>query len=699
MSRELHIDFETRSTLDLRKTGVHAYAAHPSTDLWCACYAFDDGPVQTWRPSHVYPPRDIQDHVESGGKVFAHNAAFERILWKHVLTPRHGWPPVQIEQWYCTMAMALAMSLPASLGEVAKAIQLPVEKDESGHALMMRMCRPRSVAEDGSITWWDVPEKIEKLIGYCAQDVVVERALHGQLVSLRPSEQRLWWLDQRINDRGVFVDAEFCEAAKKVVADTIKRLNAEMRDVTNGAVTGVTKVADLTAFVKANGIEVESIAKKLLEELIARSDLPPAVRRALEIRQEGGKSSVAKIDALLRGRSPDGRARGLLQFGAASTGRWGGRRFQPQNLKRPDESTDVPAAISDVRRGIPAHALEWAYGPPLSIIGDCIRGMVVAQPGHKFYVADFVSIEGVVLPWLAGEEWKLEAFRKYRRGEAPDLYIQSYCKTFGVPLFGKKDPRRQVGKVMELASGFQGGHGAYLRMGASGKRLEELTAMVREATPADVWNEAAEKYDKGQHSFAVRHGITRDQWIALRIVIDAWRDAHPAIRTFWGDLGEASIQAVKNPGKTFSCGEGKIAYKKQGSFLWCRLPSGRALCYPYPRLEMARMPWGGQRLQLICKGVDAITKQWGDCKLYGGLLAENVTQAAARDLLAEAMVRCEAQGYPTVLHVHDENVAEVPEGHAGSLDEFVRLMELVPDWAVGCPIAAEGWSGDRYKKG
>lgn len=694
MASDLHIDFETRSTLDLKKVGVHAYAAHPSTDLWCACYSFDDGPVERWHPRHTFPPRDIQDHVESGGRIYAHNSAFERTIWRLILAPRYGWPLPAVEQWYCTMAMALAMSLPASLDQASRAVSLPFEKDEEGHRLMMRMCRPRSAHPvDGTVVWWDVPEKVERLTAYCTQDVVVERALGDRLVPLRESEQRLWWLDQRINDRGVYVDDEFCEAAKIVVADTVKRLNARMKEVTGGAVSGVTKVADIVAFLWKQGVLTKSIAKGELADLLTRSDLPPAAREVLELRQEGGKASVAKINALLRGRCPDGRARGLIQYHAASTGRWGGRRFQPQNLKRPDETTDVPAAIEAIREGIPSRAIEWAFGPPLDIVGDCIRGMVVAEPGNKFYVADFVSIEGVVLPWLAGEEWKLDAFRAYRRGDAPDLYIQSYCKTFGVPLFGKKDPRRQVGKVMELASGFQGGHGAYLRMGASGKRLDELTVMVRANTDKHVWAEATDKYKKGAN------GLERDQWTALRIVIDAWRAAHPCIKQFWFDLEEAAITAVREPGKTFCAGDfGRpVRYKKQGSFLWCQLPSGRALCYPYPRLENVLMPWGKQKLSLVCKGVDPLTKQWCDQKIYGGLLAENVTQAVARDLLAEGIERCEAAGYATVLHVHDENVAEVREGF-GSLEDFVAIMEVVPAWAVGCPIAAEGWEGTRYKK-
>jgi DNA polymerase len=732
MTPTLHIDFETRSAVELKSAGVHVYAEDPSTDVWCAAYCVDDGPIGLWTPQDACP--NVIAFIRDGIPIVAHNASFERTIWKHILTPRYGWPEPKLEQWRCTMVQALAMSLPASLDNATAAVGLPNMKDMDGHRLMMRMAKPRKRNEDGTFTWWDDAERRERLYAYCKQDVTAERELGARLLPLRPSELALWHLDQLVNDRGVYVDEEFCTAAKKVVDQWLRHLNKEMARGTDGLVSGVTKVSDLAEFCNGKGVPVDSVDKKTIAGLLARPDLPDEVRFALEIRQEGGKSSVAKINTLLAGRSYDNRARGLTQYHAASTGRWGGRRFQPQNLKRPDEETDIEAAIAAIRSGHTARTIAWLHGPPLSIVGDCIRGMVVAEPGNQFYVADFVSIEAVVLPWLAGEQWKLDAFRDYRAGRAPDLYIQSYCKTFRVPLFDKKDPRRQIGKVMELASGYQGGHGAYLRLGATGKTLDTLTEQVKEiATPA-VWKAASDKYVVTRAL-----GLNQDQWAALRIVVDAWRAAHPAIKQFWFDLQDAALKAVQTPGETVHLGDDGdrplLQFKKQGSFLWLRLPSGRALCYPYPRVQMSDMPWDradpewtacetedeakhlfgdkvvrfdpeqkrvlayvpDQRPGVVCKGVDAYTRKWGDCHLYGGLLAENVTQAVARDLLAEAMVRCEAAGYEAVLHVHDELVVEVPEGF-GSLEEFTALMETVPAWAEGCPVAADGWQGNRYRK-
>ncbi|MEY3774700.1 MAG: hypothetical protein RLZZ129_1480 [Verrucomicrobiota bacterium] len=373
----LHIDFETRSTVDLKKTGTYVYAEHPNTDLWCAAYAFGEEPVALWLPGQPCPPR-VADHVAEGGTLIAHNAAFERVIWKHILAPRHGWPEPAIEQWRCTMVMALAMALPGSLENAAGAVGLDLAKDMEGHALMLRMARPRRIDALGNPVWWDVPERKERLFAYCRQDVEVERQLEKRLLQLRPSELALWHLDQKINDRGVHVDVALCEAAKRIVAAVTERLNAEMAAVTDHEVSSCSAVSQLTAWVRSRGVATDALAKDDIDELLA-TEIPDDVRRALELRREAGKASVAKIDALLRGMNADGRARGLLQFHAASTGRWAGRRFQPQNIKRPElEGDDLTEAIRAVRTGN-ADLVEALFGPPLSVVGDCLRGMIDAQ--------------------------------------------------------------------------------------------------------------------------------------------------------------------------------------------------------------------------------------------------------------------------------------------------------------------------------
>jgi DNA polymerase len=666
----LHIDLETRSTLDLRKTGAYPYAKHETTDIWCACYAFDDGPVKTWMPVHHDISRDGEDifeHIEAGGIIYAHNAAFERTLWTHLLGPRYGWPIPKTEQWRCTMIQCYAMALPGALGDAAAAVGLDLSKDEAGHRLMMQMCRPRKVLPSGPV-WWDVPEKIERLIAYCLNDVEVERQLHKRLRELKASELELWHLDQTINDRGVYVDVHLCDAAKTVVAATTGRLDAEIREVTEGFVSRCSNRNQLVQWVRAQGVDAESIAKGQIEELLADPELPPHVHRALTIRRESAKASVAKIDALLRGMCPDGRVRGLLQFHAASTGRWAGRRFQPQNLKRPDmeKAEEVDEAIALLLAEPDAELIEIVYGAPLSVVGDTIRGMIAAPKGKKIVSVDYAGIEARVLPWLAGEKWKLEAFRDFDRGIGHDMYCITAGRILGKhPTEIGKPDRLVYGKVPELALGYQGGVGAFLTMG-------------------------------------VNYGVKLEKAVVEKIR-DDWRAANPKIKSLWHDLEHCAIRAVQDPGSTWRIAD-KLAFRKAGSFLFMRLPSGRFLAYAYPEIREKEMPWIDERTgkpvvkeALSYMGVNSYTRRWERCWAYGGLLAENATQAAARDFLADAMPRVEAAGYPIIMTVHDEIVSEVDEGF-GSWEEMAEIMTTLPAWGADCPIAADGWQGARYRK-
>lgn len=692
----LHVDFETRSTVGLKKAGAYVYAEHPTTDVWCMAYAFGNGPVEIWRMGEPMPEA-VADHISAGGIMYAHNAAFERAIWHHIMTGRYGWIEPTVDQWRCTMSYGYAMALPGKLEHMAAALGSAAQKDMAGHRLMLAMSRPRKRRKgepekdsngQAIIYWRDKPEDVARLHDYCKSDVEAERTSDKRLVRLRPFEQRLWHLDQDINDRGVHVDVELARRMQAIVEHQQAALDAEMARVTDYAVSAGTNVIQLKEFLKARGVElgeklnkktmayVDTLDKEAIVQILARPDVPDACRRALELRQEASKASVTKVDALLRGMSPDGRARGLMQYHAANTGRWGGRRFQPQNLKRPPEDFDCDGAIDVILRydtATAVAALDSMFAAPLDALSYILRGLIKAPPGKKIVAADFTSIEGVVLPWLAGEQFKLDAFRRYIAGKGPDMYIVAASGIYGIPVeqMSKKThpAERQIGKVAELACGYGGGVGAFQVMA---------------------------------HGYGVKVSDTKADEIKT-----AWREAHTNVVKFWKALENAALDAIAYPGKVFAAGD--IKYRVVGSFLWCQLPSGRALCYPYPAIRPVMTPWGEWKdavtfktqpnqsnfRKIVDDGTN--TSVWARISTYGGGLAENVTQAASRDLLAEAMFRLEDAGYPIILHVHDENVSEVDEDF-GSVDEYEEIMSELPPWAKGLPVACSGFEGERYKK-
>jgi DNA polymerase bacteriophage-type len=697
--RSLHLDCETRSPVNLKTTGAYVYFDHPDTDLWCLAYAFDDEPVQLWTPGEPCP-EDIAEHINNKGRLVAHNASFERLAFIKILGPRYGWPVPKLTQWYCTMAVALAQALPAGLENACTVTQTAIQKDAKGGRVMKQMSKPRRPRKGepaDALLWWDDAARLQTLYDYCMTDVEAERLLEKRLRPLSDFEQRIWWLDQEINDRGVAVDIELCEAALRIVDEQRERLDREMRQITNGEVAGTGAVNQIKAFLKdIEDLDVgESLAKDTVVELLIRDDISPRARRVLELRQEGSKTSVAKIDALLNGTQSDGRSRGLLQYHAASTGRWGGRRFQPQNIKRP-VIEDVNSAIEIVRTGS-LDLVEAMYGNALGVVGDCLRGMVIAPKGRKLLAADYSNIEGRVLAWLAGEQWKLEAFQLFDQGKGPDLYKLAYAKAFGLDPDDVDKGQRQVGKVMELALGYQGGPGAFQAMAVGygvkvGDQWDELKAAASDRV--------LDRVKDGWESRGKSSGMDGRTWCAAELLKTLWRDAHPCSVGFWHEMEKAAIAAVKHGGEYEV---GKIRFRKEGSFLFMELPSGRELAYAFPKIDKLATPWRDENDEIVYKdtlyfkGTDSVTRQWKVQTTYGGSLVENACQAVARDVLADALIALDAYGYQTVLTVHDEIVAESSE-RSGTAEHFSELMTVLPDWADGLPLVAEGYEDRRYRK-
>lgn len=709
---KLHVDVETRSEVDLKKAGVHVYAEHSSTEILCAGYAFDDEAVRTWRRGH--DPSHFRAALEDADEVHCHNAAFERMVINGAAGRKLGLPSLFVKQMRCTMVAGLALGLPGSLEGMAPAVGLDIRKDQAGHRVMLKMCKPRKPRkhEAAGLYWHEDPADFDKLVAYCAQDVAVEREIEKRLLPLSPNELELWFLDQRINDRGVLVDVELAEGAKRIVAKVAKELDKRMKIVSRDEhgmprVRGVTDLSGLMAWARAGGFpDLDSLAKDRLAALLTRDDLPPQLREALQIRQEGAKASVAKIDTLLRSRGSTGRARGLLQFHAANTGRWAGRRFQPQNLKRPETPDAAMSELCDIlRTGEWGPAEELCFGPALSAVGDSIRGMVVSGAGYDLIAADYANIEGRVLAWEAGEAKTLDAFRAYDAGTGPDLY-----KITSAGITGKriedvtKAERQATGKVPDLAMGYQGGVGAFLAMAKTyGVQAADYYDLLRSTAP-DHFKAATDAYaGRGRSS-----GVALQTWVAAETIKLGWRAKRPKTVAFWADIEKAAIGAVQTAGRVFTVGP--LRFKKAGSWLFMRLPSGRAMAYPYP--EAREVPYFGKtKLALTYKTVPdplkpfkvltesdgSINMRWARISTYGGMLAENATQAIARDILAKGMQNLEMGGYHVVLHVHDEAVAEV-RSDFGSEAEFCRLMTDLGPFYDGLPVTAESFRARRYRK-
>lgn len=664
MSR-LSGDLETYSEVDLKAAGLHNYATDKSTGIHCFSFGFAESNIQTWREGEPFP-EVVREHIASGGIFTAWNAAFEIALINECATKKYGWPRLPVEQVRCSMAAAYAMGLPGALENVAPALGLEQRKDAAGKRIMLQLAAPRP---DGSFwRYWDDPEKFERLYSYNRQDVRTEMAVLDRIMELSPEEQELWQLDYKINQRGVLVDLAAIDKGISLAEQEQKRLNRAMLEATGGVVGKCTEVQLLVKWIKSQGVEIKGAAKADVLDALS-GELPPQVEAALRLRQEAAKTSTKKLYAMKARASADGRVRNLHQYHGAATGRWAGRGIQVQNFPRtrPDVK---PADVEDIIANLDKRDyVDTMYGPCMDALADSLRGMLMAAPGCELVAVDFSAIEARVLAWVAGQEEVLDIFRTHGK-----IYEHAAAGIYHVLLEEVTKAQRQIGKVAVLALGYGGGVGAFQSM------ARNYNVKVPDAEAEQI---------KG-----------------------AWREAHKKIVNYWYRLEDAAITAVLEGGRHTAGAPGReVTFLKNGSFLWCRLPCGRPLCYPYPEIREVMTPWGDLKQALTymteldssqrksTKVLDdpAAHGAWQRISTYGGSLAENVTQAASRDLLASAILRFSQRDASIILHVHDEVVIESPKG-AMSVKDAERIMCELPEWAAGLPVGAEGWAGPRYRK-
>lgn len=690
----LFADLETFSPLNLPQVGSFRYAEDCEILLWG--YAIDNEPARVWdctNPQTKEMPEALAKalkEVQAGErKIVWHNG----MMFDTVVLAAHGYH-IPLEMIVDTMVIAYQHGLPGALGDLCDVLSMPTDKakDKDGKRLVQLFCKPQpecyKVRRHDRYT---KPEDWIKFVNYCRLDVEAERELFKALPKWNCTEweHRLQVLDAEINRRGMQIDVDLAEAAVELSERNKKLLAEETQRQTNGEVGAATQRDALIDYMaREYGWKIDTMTKAELEKRVDDPSVPEPVRELLKLRLMSTKTSIQKFKALLRRVNKDGRIRGGLQFrGAARTGRWGGRGFQPQNLARPTmPQREIDFAAAVLKDG----TFECFYEDPSSVLPNLLRGEIIAPAGKKLIVADYSNVEGRVLAWLAGEEWKLQAFRDFDAGHGHDLYKLAYARAFGVKPEDVTKPQRQIGKVLELALGYGGGAPAFARFAkAYGIDLSDMAEYVKSTAQRAVWLEAVDGYpyfvEKNRTG-----GLEREAFIACDVLKRLWRKTNPKIVQFWANVGQAVQKAIVS---RESVRVGYVAFARTESFLVIRLPSGRLLCYPSPKTNP-----GVGKDSFTYMGVNQFSRKWEKIESYGAKNVENITQAVACDLLSEGLLRMDAAGYKTVLTIHDEAITEAPDTDEFTFKKMEHLMSTLPDWAPGLPLVAAGYEAYRYRK-
>lgn len=644
--RELSIDIETYSSVDLNASGVYAYASAPDFTILLLAFAFDceDVSIIDLARGESIPDDLLYELTNPETVKTAFNANFERTcLSKYLNRPM---PP---EQWRCTMVQAMELGLPGSLSGAAAALGLSEQKDSQGKACISYFSKPCKPTKTNGNRVRNLPrhnsEKWEIFKSYCKQDVVVEREIKNKLRSfpITAGEQKLWECDQKINDRGIGVDLNMAKNAVMFSERHKRQCTAEAVRLTG--LDNPNSVTQLKNWIENRTEEtLESLDKKAVDSLL-RSTSDLLLKRVLELKKAMSKTSNKKYDSMLEAVCEDGRIRGTMQFyGANRTGRWGGRIIQPQNLPQ-NHINDLEAARQIVCEG-DYELFEMLYDVP-STLSELIRTALVPSSGRRFIVSDFSAIEARVIAYLAQETWRLKVFE-----DGGDIYCASASQMFGVPVVkhGVNGHLRQKGKIAELALGYGGSVSALESMGA------------------------------------LEMGLSEDE---LQPLVDAWRASNPNITAFWRECQDAAMSAINDTPQRINCG---ITFYKKSGILFIGLPSGRALAYAKPQIGTNR--FGSPSITYM--GVKS-RGTWERVETWGGKIVENIVQAFARDCLAESMLRLEKRGYEINFHVHDEVILDVPIG-VSSAKEIASIMGEPIEWAQGLKLRAEAYETPFYKK-
>ena len=691
---KLWLDTETYCETPIAN-GTYRYIE--DSEVMLLTYAIDDGPVECVDfTAGEQLPLDFIEAAASAVEIWAQNSMFDRnVMKKHF--NELDW---SIERWRDTMVQAYSNGLPGALAKGCEIMQLASEdsKHDDGKRLIQLFCKPRpknmALRRATRLTH---PGDWQAFKDYAVSDVSAMRAFHKKMPKNNyPNGGELanWHLDQVINDRGFHVDMELVDAAIATVKSEKVRLAAEAKEATEGFLDATTQRDKLLEYIlREHGVALPDMTKDTLTRRLDDPNLPDGVRELIANRLQATSTSVTKYAKLKKATNDDGRCRGTIQFlGAKRTGRAAGRTFQPQNLPS--------------RGLLPAGETEWGVAllkdgsatgsvPNLTrLLTSSVRAVLRAPFKRKLVVSDLSNIEGRVGAWIAGEAWKLQAFRDFDEGVGEDLYTLSYKRAFNKPADHKcTTPQRNIGKVMELMLQYQGGVGAFVT-GASGYGfdLEKLADEIYDTLPRATRDEAASFFIWAEKQGLPMYSLSRKAYVTVDVLKRLYRQANSNIQDMWARLESAVKLAIAHPGRTYAAGK-LLKVRRHKAWLRIRLPSGRFLNYPAPKLTLK-----GKKSTITFMGDNPYTRQWSRLSTYGGKLFENVCQAIARDVLYWAMPRAEAAGYPIVLHVHDELVTETPDKKDFTHAKLSGILAAGEDWTEGLPLAAAGFESYEYKK-
>lgn len=661
---EVVLDFETASGADLKEVGAHRYSEDITTEILCLSFD-DDGRITTWQPGDS-TERLCELASDPDVLFVAHNAGFEKAVWRNIMVKLYGLPDVPNKRWDDTLAACAMRAIPLDLDRSTIVLRLATHKDKEGSAFTKKLSKPnRKGYFDRS------PESLARVVRYCEQDILAERALRNRLGPLPAGERNVWLLDQRINERGLLLDLDFITAAQQVVDRACIPLVAEFAEITDGLKP--TQAVKVKEWVHNQGVWIDSLNKEAVGALLGDDEdedaeqfdpfdeslqaTHPRVYRALYILSLVGSASVKKLRRMMASACMDDRGRGTMQYHAASPGRWGGRGFQPHNFPRgtivnaKGDKFEPNYMVETIMSGDP-EVVEMTLGPAVESVVSSLRHAIIAAPGRTLLSGDFAGVEARMVLSVAQQYDKTAIM-----AAGQDVYCDMAATIYKRPIDKKKDPEeRQTGKNSVLGLGFQMGWKKF-KMKYGGKLSEEMCQNV-----VDVY---------------------RKEWA-------------PKVPVLWDDLGDASLNTVKTGQPHEAHG---VLYELDDRWLTARLPSGRKLWYFNPQVVRRAMPWDETDIRLAFCYQQMKTGQWKTIDAFGGLMTENVVQGLARDLMVNAMFKLEANGFPIILTVHDEIVCEPLRADADE-KAFEQIMIDIPGWAknIKLPVAVEIWKGDRYKK-